>query len=165
MTTQNIFFALTALTTGLMAGLFFAFSYSVNPGLGNLSDAEYIGAMQSINRAIQNPVFFSVFFGAIILLPLTTYFHYSKINSKPFLFLLIAAIVYLIGVFGVTIFGNIPLNELLDKFNLHSASQEALTVQRTIFQERWNNLNAIRTFSSAVAFLLVVIAYAYDRAQ
>ena len=63
--------ALTALFTGLIAGLFFAYSFSVVPGLGRLSDEAYLRAMQSINRAIQNPFFFTPFFAALLLLPLS----------------------------------------------------------------------------------------------
>jgi len=57
----NIILVITATTTALMAGLFYAFSCSVNLGLARLSNAEYISAMQSINRAIQNPIFFAAF--------------------------------------------------------------------------------------------------------
>lgn len=56
----------TALTTALIAGLFYAYSCSVNPGLGNLPDKEYILTMQSINIAIINPVFMLSFIGTVI---------------------------------------------------------------------------------------------------
>jgi hypothetical protein len=50
-----------ALGCGLMAGLFFAFSVSVMKAFARLPSAEGIGAMQSINVAIINPVFLAVF--------------------------------------------------------------------------------------------------------
>jgi uncharacterized membrane protein len=52
-----------ALACGLMAGLFFAFSVAVMKALARLPSAEGIGAMQSINVAIINPLFLAVFFG------------------------------------------------------------------------------------------------------
>ena len=52
-----------ALGCGLMGGLFFAFSVAVMKALGRLPPAEGIAAMQSINVAILNPVFLTVFFG------------------------------------------------------------------------------------------------------
>ena len=59
MTTTNIILTIAATTTALIAGLLYAYSCSVNIGLGRLADAEYISAMQSINKAIQNPLFLS----------------------------------------------------------------------------------------------------------
>ena len=149
---------MTATTTALMAGLFYAFSCSVNLGLARLSNAEYISAMQSINRTIQNPIFFAAFFGAPILLPLIVFLHYGQPLTMRFWFLLAATIIYLIGTFSVTIFGNIPLNNTLDHFNLELASEKEASLQRANFEGRWNNLNTIRTVSSTIAIMLVVIA-------
>jgi uncharacterized membrane protein len=42
-------------TTGLMAGLFAAFSYAVMPGLARTDDATFVRSMQRINVAILNP--------------------------------------------------------------------------------------------------------------
>lgn len=139
-----------------MAGLFYAFSCAVNLGLARLSNAEYVSAMQSINRAIQNPVFFAAFFGAPILLLLSTFLHYGQ--SMRFRFLLAATVIYLIGTFGVTVFGNVPLNNTLDRFKLKSASEEEIALQRANFRGRWNNLNTIRTVSSTLAVILLLIA-------
>jgi uncharacterized membrane protein len=158
MTAVNIVLVITATTTALMAGLFYAWSCSVNLGLARLSNAEYISAMQSTNRAIQNPIFFTAFFGTPILLPLSVFLHYGQPLSMRFLFLLAATIIYLIGTFGVTIFGNVPLNNTLDRFNLESASEEEIVMQRARFEGRWNNLNIIRTVSSTLAIMLVAIA-------
>jgi len=149
---------MTATTTALMAGLFYAFSCSVNLGLARLSNAEYISAMQSINRAIQNPIFFAAFFGAPILLPLSVFLHYGQPLSVRFWFLLAATIIYLLGTFCVTIFGNVPLNNTLDRFNLQSASEEEIAVQRADFEGQWNNLNTVRTISSTLAIMLIIIA-------
>ncbi len=157
-TLTNIILVITATTTALMAGLFYAFSCSVNLGLARLSNAEYISAMQSINRAIQNPIFFAAFFAAPILLPLSVFLHYGQPLSMRFWFLLAATIIYLIGTFGVTIFGNVPLNNTLDRFDLQSATEEEIDVQRGNFEGRWNNLNTVRTVSSTLAIILIVLA-------
>jgi uncharacterized membrane protein len=157
-TLTNIILVITATTTALMAGLFYAFSCSVNLGLARLSNVEYISAMQSTNRAIQNPIFFAAFFCAPILLPLSVLLHYGQPLTMRFWFLLAATIIYLIGIFGVTIFGNFPLNNTLDRFDLQAASEVKLAVQREGFEKRWNNLNMIRTVSSTLAVILVVMA-------
>jgi hypothetical protein len=56
------------LTTGLIAGVFYAYAVSVNLGLAAQPDAAHVAAMQAINERIQNPVFFLSFFGAVLSL-------------------------------------------------------------------------------------------------
>ena len=57
-----------ALTMGLLAGLFYAYSVSVMPGLGEADDRTLVDGMQQINEAIENPVFFVSFLGAPVLI-------------------------------------------------------------------------------------------------
>ena len=83
-----------------MAGVFYSYSTSVTLGLKMLPDAEYLAAMQSINKAIQNPVFFIAFLGALFLLPASTYMNFAKPPSTRFLLILAATIIYLAGVFA-----------------------------------------------------------------
>lgn len=156
MTVLNILLVITATLTALMAGLFYAWSCSVMPGFARLSNKEFVAAMQATNRAIQNPIFFAAFFGAPILLPISTFLHYGQ--SMRFRLLLAATIIYLLGTFGVTVFGNVPLNNTLDRFDLETATEEETDAQRASFEGRWNNLNTIRTVSSTLALILVVIA-------
>ena len=155
MTTINFILAATALASGLIAGLFYSYSCSVNPGLGALSDQHYLAAMQSINRAILNPVFFFSFMGTLILLPLSTYQHFG---TARFYWLLAATVVYVIGTFGITMFGNVPLNEALDKFNITAVPAQELARQRAEFEIPWNRLHGIRTVASIISFVLVIIA-------
>jgi len=146
-------------SSGLMAGLFYAYACSVNPGLGRLSDAGYLAAMQSINRAILNPVFLIVFMGAVLILPIGAYQVFGRPASLPFHLLLAASIVYIVGVFGVTMAANVPLNDRLDAFNLSTASPETLTHMRTEFEGPWNAWNLVRTIAAILAFLLAALAY------
>jgi uncharacterized membrane protein len=158
MTTINIILILTATTTALVAGLLYAYSCSVNPGLSKLSDEGYVAAMQSINRAIQNPLFFASFMGTLVLLPLSTWMGYRTHHSTYFFLLLSASIIYLIGVFGVTVLGNIPLNQALDQFTLQQASAKDITDHRVLFELPWNKFHSIRTLSAVAALVLVIVA-------
>lgn len=146
-------------SSGLMAGLFFAYACSVNPGLGRLSDAGYLAAMQSINRAILNPVFLLVFTGTALLLPVSAYRIFERPASLPFYLLLAASILYVVGVFGLTMICNVPLNDRLDAFNLSAASPEALARMRTAFEDPWNAWNLVRTIAAILAFLVAAMAY------
>ena len=75
-----------------------------------------------------------------------------------FYLLLAAAILYLAGVMAVTIAGNIPLNNMLDKFDLANASVEKIAAMRRAFENKWNNLNTIRTAASFISLLLVLLS-------
>lgn len=157
----NIILIITAATTSLIAGLFYAYSCSVNIGLGRLPDREYLAAMQSINSAIQNPLFFFSFLGTLLLLPLSTYLNYHQPLLLRFFLLLAASLVYTIGVFGVTIFGNVPLNEALANFNLEHASVKNIYDQRVRFEQPWLLFHQIRTIASVVCLILVIISCCY----
>ena len=157
-TPSNLLLVFTATTTALMAGLFYAWSVSVTPGLAHVTDWEYIAAMQAMNRAILNPVFFAAFMGTLFLLPVSTYMHYAQPLSARFWFLLSATVVYAVGVFGVTIVGNVPLNNALDAFPLATASDADVTARRLSFEGPWNSLNTIRTYAAVLAIVLVILA-------
>jgi uncharacterized membrane protein len=158
MTFANITLLATAFTTALIAGLFYSYSCSVNPGLGKLTDANYLSAMQSINREILNPVFFMSFMGTLFLLPLCTWLQYNPSAPVRFYLLLGATIAYGAGTFGVTIFGNVPLNNMLDAYHIQTSSAETLSQQRALFEKPWNQLHAVRTIANIIALILVLLA-------
>lgn len=158
MTTSNSFLLGATLCLGLMSGLFYAYSCSVMPALKRLDDYQFVSAMQSINRAIQNPVFFISFFGVLLLLPIVTYLKYTKPVPNVFWYLLTASIIYFVGTFLVTAIGNIPLNNALDAFDLTNASKESLRTTRQLFETKWVNLNNIRTASAILAFIFALLA-------
>ncbi len=155
-TTANILLAAAVICLALMAGLFFAYSNSVMPALRKAPDSHFVQTMQQINRTIQNPLFFVVFFGALLLLPASAYMFYGTARFK---WLLAATIIYVLGVFAVTALGNIPLNERLDKFNTATAGTADFSMVRKNFEHRWNQLNNIRTLFSVWALLLAVISF------
>lgn len=158
---KSIVLVATATTTALMAGLFFAWSFSVTTGLAKLSNIEYIRAFQTMNKAILNPLFFICFLGTAILLPFSAFLYYQQHPSLRFWFLLIASALYLIGVIGVTMLGNVPLNESLDAFNSQTATAQEVASQRQQFERIWNRLNNIRTVASTLSIISVIIACAF----
>jgi len=145
-------------TTGLSAGLFFAWSFSVTPGLARIPDAAYIVAFQSMNRAILNPTFFLVFMGPVLLLPLSAYLSYTGMGSLRVWLLAGAAAAYVIGVFGITMVGNVPMNEALDAFDSTSATSAQIAARRAEFEDRWVFLNNIRTACAALSLILGLAA-------
>ena len=144
----------TGLVTALITGLFYSYSCSVNPWLKKLSDIEYLRAMQSINRAILNPVFFMSFIGTLLLLPASAWMIYRNEGGSPSFYVMVtAALIYGIGVFGITIFGNIPLNDALDKFDTRTAQNSEIEFQRNKFETSWNRFHFIRTIACILSLL------------
>lgn len=158
MKTAIIILALAILFTGLMAGIFFTWSNAVKPGIGKLSDLEYLRSLKSMNRVILNNTFKIIFSGAIITTALLPIFYFNLYPNNIFWVFISTFIIYWVGAFGVTIFGNIPLNELLDKTSLANVSLEELKTLRTSIELKWNNFNLIRSISSAVSFTLLIIS-------
>lgn len=158
MTPFQILLVITTVAVALVAGLLYGYSCSVNRGLGKLDNREYLNAMQSINRAIINPAFMLSFLGALLLLPVTACLSFQKMSQDGFAIVLMAAILYLAGVFAVTMVGNVPLNNQLEKFDLTIASGQKVAECRIMFEKSWNRLHNVRTFTSIVVLVLMVIA-------
>jgi uncharacterized membrane protein len=158
MTTQNIFQFLSVICCGLIAGLLFGYSCSVNIGLKSLPDNEYIKAMQAINIAIQNPYFLTVFLCLILILPVTSFLQYKEMAYTSFYFILTTTLIYFVGVFGITIFCNVPLNEQLAKFDVSAATINEIATMRQSFEKSWNTYHSIRTIASIVSFGLTILS-------
>jgi uncharacterized membrane protein len=182
---QNLILFVTILFSGLVAGLFYGYSCSVNIGLKSLSNGEYLRAMQSINVAIQNPVFFVCFMGLLVLFPLCLWISYLPYSDgiglafgfpmessggipvvdesvfrsmKVFNLVLLGMVFYFVGVLGVTVVGNVPLNNQLAGFDLARASQEEMGVMRGLFEVVWNKFHLIRTVCAVCSFGCLVLA-------
>ena len=159
MKSETIILALAILLTGLMAGIFFTWSNAVKPGIGKLSDIEYLRALQSMNRVILNNAFKIIFLGAIIVVALVPVFYFNLYPKNIFWLFVFTLVIYWIGVFGVTVSGNIPLNEILDKTNLESITSEEIKTLRKSIEVKWNNFNLIRCISSAITFLILIVSF------
>jgi uncharacterized membrane protein len=85
---RSLTLASATLSTGLVAGVFYAYTVSVDPALAEQPDASYVATMNAINDKIQNPLFFASFFGAL-LFPLAALAAHHR-RSRPGRFWLIA---------------------------------------------------------------------------
>lgn len=145
--------------SGLMAGLFYAYSCSVNKGLKSLNDQEYLSAMQSINKAILNPWFFMSFMGLLLVYPVSTYVLYKSDGGFSFYLMAVASVIYFIGVFGITVVGNVPLNNQLENFNISESSNGQIAAMRETFEGSWNFFHSLRTSASLISFGLTVLSF------
>lgn len=153
---KPIVFFITVLLNALSTGFFFAWSVSVILGTKKVSHLTYLETMQSINREILNPLFFIVFFGSLIALGITTYLQFN--NKTVIVLVLASTIIYLIGTFGVTAFGNVPLNNELEALTITNLNAIELKNFRIYYESAWNHYHCIRTISSMVSFILLLIS-------
>ncbi|MEP6645939.1 MAG: anthrone oxygenase family protein [Saprospiraceae bacterium] len=153
----------TVLFSGLIAGLLFSYACSVNLGLHHLGDVEYVKAMQGINIEIQNFYFFTVFMGLLFLLPVSAWLSFSSVHKATFYLWLTATIIYLFGVLGITLVGNVPLNNQMAVINLSSVNSETLSAFRHHFESQWTSYHMIRTVASIISFILTIIGVVCGR--
>jgi uncharacterized membrane protein len=148
---------IAVLLTGLLAGAFYGYDCSLIKAFVRMPDNVYLQSFQAINSAIQNPYFFTSFMGSLLAFPLATFTSYKNADASFYL-LLAATVLYAAGVFGVTVFGNVPLNERLAKFPIATAAEHDLAAMRQLFENTWNKYHRIRTVASIAAFALTIVA-------
>ncbi|PSJ62327.1 DUF1772 domain-containing protein [Pseudaminobacter soli (ex Li et al. 2025)] len=146
---------LAALGSGLMAGLFFAFSTSVMAALAKLPAESGAAAMNAINVVILNPVFLSVFMGttlACAILAVRAFLNWSEAGSA---WLMAGSLSYLIGIFMVTAAFNVPLNDALAA--VPPQTNEAATFW-TRYLAEWVPWNHVRTMGGIAALASFIMA-------
>ncbi|MFE6775290.1 DUF1772 domain-containing protein [Streptomyces sp. NPDC057702] len=145
------------LTTGLMAGLFAAFSYAVMPGLGGASDRAFVEAMQKINTAILNGWFMSCFLGGLAFTALALALNLRSGADRSALPWIIAGLALYLAMFVITSAVNVPLNDELAKAGDPAHIADLADVRRD-FESRWVTWNTVRTVTNVAAF--AVLAWA-----
>jgi uncharacterized membrane protein len=144
----------TLLLSGAIAGFFYAYSCSVMWGLDAGDPKAAIAAMQGINIAVRNAVFFPAFFGMPVAALAAAALWLSQGRRDVALMLALAAAVYLGGAFLTTLAINVPMNEALGRAVIPADAEAADALWRN-YSARWTLWNHIRTAASLVALLLV----------
>ena len=115
-----------AVGSGLMAGVYFAFSAFIMKAFSNIETTQSIAAMNSINEVILRSWFMPVFFGSsIVSLSLSVVAIVSWGESGTVLVLL-TGMIYFIGMFICTVVFNVPLNNSLAILNPASDNAQQL---------------------------------------
>jgi uncharacterized membrane protein len=147
----------TALGAALAAGVFFAFSTFVMAGLREAGPATAVAAMQGINRAAPRPPLMAVLFGTAALSVAVAVVALLGVAGGSGGFALGGAAVYLVGVIGVTMFANVPLNNELARLDADGPDAAA---EWTRFDGRWSAWNHVRTLGSLAATAGLIAALA-----
>jgi uncharacterized membrane protein len=142
--------ALATLAMGLLAGLFYAFACAILPGLTGAQDRTLIDAMQQINEAIENPIFFLTFLGAPAL-AIAALVMERRDGSPEVARWVIAGLVLCGVVYVVTFAFNIPLNDDLKDAGAVDRIGDVGKV-RDDFVGPWVAWNIVRTLACTAAF-------------
>ena len=153
-TLSRLLTLLGLITTGSMAGLFYAYQYSVMIALDQVAARTAVPVMQKINEVILNPVFFAGFIGTLAVLPLAAIACWLAGFTAAALWLVAAVLFYGIGTFGITMALNVPLNDALAKV----PESADLAAEWARFAPDWNRWNLIRTLGAFAALLCTGLA-------
>lgn len=142
----TILIVMSALSSGLMAGVFFAFSNFVMRALARQALAEGIRAMQAINVTALNRQFLAVFLGSGVMSAVAAPVALLRWNGgAPYI---VPGAAYLPGSILVTMRGNVPLNNALAALR----ADDAKAVDGwSDYVRAWTRWNDVRTIACTVA--------------
>lgn len=146
---------LSALGCGLMAGLYFAFSAFIMTAFSRLPPANGTAAMNAINVAILNPLFFTVFFGTAAMCLVLAIAALADWQATPSAWLLAGSLLYLVGNIVVTIIFNVPLNNALAAAPV-TANADSVWARYLTVWTAWNHVRALACLAATAAFIVAL---------
>jgi uncharacterized membrane protein len=153
-----------ALTMGFMTGVFLLYANTIMPGLARTDDRTFVGAFQSIDRAIINPLFMTGFFGALLFTGLAAALH-LRADGRSVLPWVLAAFILYLAVFVITIVINVPLNDGIKAAGEPDRIADLAAVRGRFNEAKWVRWNMVRAVATPAA--LACLAWAlvqYGRA-
>ena len=153
------FLFLSILSCSLVTGFIFTYAIIVMPGLSKLSDKEFLKAFQATDAVIQNkqPIFMVIWVGSIVSVLSLILISITYVGLSETWLIVLVALIYLLGVQGITIFIHLPLNNQIQKLNLEKLKDENLRDERLNFENKWNFFNNIRTTIAFFVSLTLLI--------
>ena len=143
------------MSMGLMAGAFGLYAHTIMPGLKTTDDRTFVGAFQSIDRAIINPWFMAGgFLGALVLTVVAAVAQLGQ-DGLPWV---VAALVLYLAVFAITIAVNVPLNDRIKAAGHPDDIADLAEVRARFDEARWASWNLVRVVLSTTAFGLLAWA-------
>lgn len=145
----------SALGSGLAAGVLFAFSTFVMPALGRLPPSQGIAAMQHINVKAINPWFMTLLFGTAATSLAAIVAGLVDLGESYAPYLVGGGALYLLGTIGVTMAFNVPRNNALAQLD---PSDDAAARYWARYLAEWTRWNHVRTVAPTAAAGLEIAA-------
>lgn len=147
-----------AIASGVVGGVFYAFSTFVMRGLGRVSPEAGHRAMQEINVTVLTPWFLTPFIGLAPLCVGLGIVAGLDLEASGAIWLLLASVVYLVGCFAETVAIHIPMNDELAAMAPEDDGAEALWQRYLTRWTAWNHVRTLACLVSAVLFTLALLA-------
>jgi uncharacterized membrane protein len=147
----------SAIGCGLLAGVYFAFSTFITTALGRIGQAQGIAVMNAINVEIVQSLFKPFFLGTTLtsaVLAVMAVFRWDQPGATA---MLAGGVLYVAGMFIVTMVFNVPLNDALAVVDPSSTEAASLWAR---YLNDWAVWNHVRTISSSAACVLFIAAIA-----
>jgi uncharacterized membrane protein len=146
-----------ALGSGLVGGVFFAFSTFVMRALARLAPPDGIAAMQAINVTVITPLFMLALFGTAVLGAVLAVWGALELGQDHGPYLLAGGALYVAGVVGTTMTYNVPRNDALAAAGPRDPAAAELWER---YLSEWTAGNHVRTVAGLAAAVLLMLAIA-----
>lgn len=146
--------AAAAIGCAMSAGLFYTFSDFQIRAMRLAAPSAGVEVMQNINREIMRSGTIVVLWGSLLLALLLGLYAALALEGPAVTLLALGAILFVAGVWGVSVAFNIPMNVRLGA--LPHASSEAAAYWKT-YVSRWNLWNHVRSATAVLAAVCFLV--------
>jgi uncharacterized membrane protein len=160
MNIRTLILVMATVASGLSAGLFYSYFFSVMRGLAATDDRTFVSAMQAINVKIINGWFAAVFVGAPLLTVVSAILLWISGSGSARNWVLAAIVLWALTII-ITMAANVPLNNALIAAGEPDRIADLGEVRRQ-FETAWVRWNTLRTVTSVAAFGSIVLALVAD---
>ena len=150
---ENGVLALSILVFGYMAGLFWTYTFNVNLAMLQVDGKTYAIMQSLFNENIRHVPFFLLFFSGGFVPVLAVVLNLKNWKQLSFWLIVIAAVVYILGIIFYTRNVNLPLN-----YYTESWDPSSLPLDWAETRDSWNAANAFRVGTSTTSFVMAVMA-------
>jgi uncharacterized membrane protein len=150
---MNVLLWSAALSSGLMAGVYFTFSAFIMKAFSKIETIQSVAAMNSINKTILFSLFMPIFFGSTIISLLLVIIAVANWSNTDTGLILIAGATYFVGMFICTVAFNVPLNNSLAKQDENSTDIDSVW---EYYLQTWTKWNHIRVICSLTTCILCI---------
>ena len=147
----------SAIGCGLLGGLYFAFSAFIMAAFSRIDQAAGISAMNAINDVIVRSWFMPVFLGTTVAAAALSGLAFFRWGEPGAITMFVGGVLYVLGMFVVTMIFNVPLNDALAA--TQPSSPDAAPLWARYLQD-WTFWNHVRTIACTGASALFIAAIA-----
>jgi len=148
----------SAIGCGLLGGLYFAFSTFIMTALARLDQAAGISAMNAINTTIMRSLFMPIFLGTTLTSLALAGLSFLRWSEPGALAMLAGGVLYVAGMFVVTMVFNVPLNNALAAVDPQGADAASVWVRYLRDWTFWNHVRTVACIAASALFIRAIAA-------